>query len=70
MKDTPDYILQKQLEIIRPKSIEERVQMTFDMVQFVHDMADMRVKRKMPNISKRDLVAQRFMEICERDFST
>jgi hypothetical protein len=69
MKDTPEFILKKQLEIIRSKPIEARVQMTFDMIQFVHDMADARIKRKMPDISPRDLVAKRFAEIYERDFS-
>lgn len=69
MKDTPEFILKKQVEIIRSKPIEMRVQMAFDMIQFVHDMADRRIRLKNPTISEQELVAQRFTEIYAQDFS-
>lgn len=68
MKDTPKHILIKQLEIIRSKTIAERIKMAFEMPQFVFDMAEYRIMKREPNLSKREMVAQRFKEIYAKDF--
>lgn len=69
MKDTSKYILKKQLEIIRSKSISQRVLMTTEMTQFVWDMAEHRIRKRQPQLNKREIVAERFKEIYAKDFS-
>ncbi len=49
MKDTPDFIAQKQFEIIKAKSVRERFEIFDGMMSFVRQMAIKRIKRRLGN---------------------
>lgn len=49
MTDTPDFIAQKQFEIIKAKSVRERFEIFDGMMSFVRQMAIKRIKRRLGN---------------------
>lgn len=69
MKDTPEFIPQKQFEIIYQKSDYEKLTMTLEMMQLSFDMAYQFIKREYPHLSHRQIIARRFRIMYEKDFS-
>jgi hypothetical protein len=53
--DTPEHVLQMQVDIVLKKSLTERVQMCADMAQFSIDMIKRKIKEERPNISTNEL---------------
>ena len=53
--DTPEHILQMQVDIIRQKSLAERVQMCADMAQFSIDMIKRNIIKDRPGIAANEL---------------
>jgi hypothetical protein len=69
MKDTPDEITQKQLEIFYGKSVKERFLMNLELTEFVRDMTRRRILRKFPDITENELKAKIFREFYSEDFT-
>jgi hypothetical protein len=69
MKDTPDFIIQKQFEIIYAKSNRQKLEMTFEMMELSFDMAYHLVKRQNPDFTHRQIIAKRFEMMYYKDFS-
>lgn len=69
MKDTPDYIIKKQFEIIYSKPVKERFLMTFDMIEFARKQAENKIRSKNPYISDIDLMIAVFNLFYDKDFS-
>jgi len=53
--DTPEHILQMQVDIVLRKSYKERVQMCADMAQFSIDMIRRKITQERPGISANEL---------------
>jgi hypothetical protein len=60
MQDTPDFIRQKQFEIIAQKSNAEKLQMTMEMIELSLQMAYNLIKGQNPHFSHREIIAHRF----------
>ena len=69
MKDTPDFILQKQFDIIYKKTNLEKLQITTSLMQLSFDMAYNLIKRQNPTFSDREIVAKRFEMMYNKEFS-
>jgi hypothetical protein len=69
MNDTSEFMLRKQLEIIRSKPIEERIRMSFEMIEIVYDMAVYRIKKQNPGITSGELACAIFLDFYKEDFS-
>lgn len=69
MKDTPDFILKKQFEIIAQKTNAEKLQMTLAMMKTSYDMAYQLIKKQNPTFSHRQIIAKRFEMIHGSEFS-
>ncbi|MFN3315837.1 MAG: hypothetical protein ACK40K_03430 [Raineya sp.] len=63
MQDTPDYIRQKQFEIISQKSNAEKLQITMEMIELSLQMAYNLIKHQNPHFSHREIIAHRFETI-------
>jgi len=53
--DTPEHILQLQVDIVRQKSLTERVQMCADMARFSVDMIKRKIIEDRPGIPANEL---------------
>ncbi len=67
MQDTPDFIRQKQFEIIAQKSNAEKLQMTMEMIELSLQMAYNLIKSQNPHFSHREIIAHRF-EMLYKDY--
>lgn len=69
MKDTPEFIMQKQFEIIYAKPISERWQMAVDMSDFGRAMVEKRVRKNFPHFDEIEVKVQTFKEFYVDTFS-
>jgi hypothetical protein len=69
MTDTPDFIYQKQFEIIFSKPIKERFLMGFDMIESVRSMVENSIRRENPTMSALDVRIAVFKRYYVNDFS-
>lgn len=69
MKDSSDFILQKQVDIIAAKPIEKRIEMSLDMINLVYDMTKQRILKQNPCLSQGETIVKIFCDFYERDFS-
>jgi hypothetical protein len=69
MNDTPEYIFQKQVEIIASKPIAKRVEMSLEMINLVYTMAKYRFEKQQPILNKGELISQLFLDFYRDDFS-
>ncbi len=70
MTDTPDFIYQKQFDIIFSKTPKERFLMGFDMIESVKRIVENSIRREKPTISDLDLRVAVFKRYYQNDFST
>jgi hypothetical protein len=68
-QDTPDFILQKQREILMQKPPHKRLDMTLQMAEDSRQMALMIIKRENPMLSKSEQNAVFFQRIYKDYFS-
>lgn len=69
MKDTPDFIAQKQYEIFMSKPLKERVLMNLEVSVWVWNMTFLRLKRENPHLSDAEIRILRFIEYYGKEFS-
>jgi 6-pyruvoyl-tetrahydropterin synthase len=69
MDDTPEFIKQKQHEIIMAKSAAERLDMAFEMAEFGRLMVRDRVRRQFPDLSEAEIQAKFIREYYYDRFS-
>ena len=69
MNDTPEYIAQKQFEIIYKKPAIKRFLMSFEMTNFAHDLLESTIRSKQPGISEINLKIEVFKRFYINDFS-
>ncbi len=69
MKDTPDFIAQKQYEIFMSKPLEERVLLNLDLSAWVWQMTFLRLKRENPHLPDVEIRILRFIEYYDKEFS-
>ena len=70
MTDTPDFIYQKQFDIIFSKTPKERFLMGFEMIESVKRIVENSIRRETPTISDLDLRVAVFKRYYQNDFST
>jgi hypothetical protein len=58
MDDTPEFIKQKQHEIIMAKSPAERLEMAFEMAEFGRKMVEDRIRRQYPDFNEAQVRAK------------
>jgi hypothetical protein len=68
MNDTSEWARQKQREIIMAKTVEERMLMGFDMIDFAYMVVENSIKAANPGIGKGDLVAEIFKRYYGHEF--
>lgn len=68
-QDTPDFILQKQREILMTKSPQKRLDMTLQMAEDSRQMALMIIKRENPALSQGEQNAIFFQRMYKDCFS-
>ena len=68
MNDTSLAMHQKQLEIMLSKTLEERLMMGFEMIEFVLEMLRRSVKSRNPEISDLELKIAVFRQFYRDDF--
>jgi hypothetical protein len=69
MKDTSDFMIQKQFDIIYSKSNQQKLAITFEMMALSYDMAYNLIKKQNPHFSHRQIIAKRFKMMYAKDFS-
>ncbi len=69
MTDTPDFVYQKQFDIIFSKTPKERFQMGFDMIESVKRIVENSIRKEIPTISDIDLRIAVFKRYYQNDFS-
>ena len=69
MSDTPDFIYQKQFDIIFSKPAKERYLMGFDMIESVKRIVENSIRKEIPAISDSDLRIAVFKRYYQNDFS-
>ncbi len=69
MRDTPEEIYDKQIEIFMEKPVKERFFLNLDLTEFIIEMTKKRIKAKNPDISVRNLKIAFFKEFYTEDFS-
>jgi hypothetical protein len=55
MTDTPDFIAQKQFEIVMRKSVAQRLSLTDAMIRQSRRLAISRIKKAWPNCTEQEL---------------
>ena len=70
MTDTPDFIYQKQFDIIFSKTPKERFLMGFEMIESVKRIVENSIRIEIPTISDLDLRVAVFKRYYQNDFST
>ena len=55
MNDTPDFIAQKQFDIIYAKPVLERFKILDDMVRFTRQQTVNRITARLPNLTQNQL---------------
>jgi hypothetical protein len=70
MTDTPDFVYQKQFDIIFSKTPKERFQMGFDMIESVKSIVENSIRKETPAISDIDLRIAVFKRYYQNDFSS
>lgn len=68
MTDTPDFIYQKQFDIIFSKTPKERFLMGFEMIESVKRIVENSIRREKPAISDLDLRVAVFKRYYQNDF--
>lgn len=58
MNDTPDFIAQKQVEIVLNKPISQRLQLLSDTIEHGRQLARNRLLKQNPNLSAPELMGQ------------
>lgn len=69
MKDTPDYVLKKQFEIISKQSNSKKLMKSLDLIKLSHEMAYQLIKKQNPELSHRQIIAKRFNMIYRKEFN-
>jgi chemotaxis regulatin CheY-phosphate phosphatase CheZ len=68
MNDTPQQILQKQLEIIHAKPLRERLQGVFEMTELSRNIILNQLRQTSPDLSEIDLKVELFKIVYRSDF--
>jgi hypothetical protein len=68
MSDTPEYIYQKQYEIITAKSLPERLKLAFDTIDLTRQWVESVIRHNHPDISEVDLAVAVFLRYYHNDF--
>jgi hypothetical protein len=69
MIDTPEYIYQKQYEIIAAKPLSERIRLGFETIDSTRKWIEHSIKHDSPGISPTDLAIAVFLRYYQYDFS-
>lgn len=69
MKDTPNYILQKQFDIIHKQSNSKKLMKSLDLMKLSYEMAYRLIKKQYPTLSHRQIIAKRFEWMHGKDFT-
>ena len=69
MRDTPDYIRKKQIEIILSKPMNERLRMTLDMIDFARETTRRLIKREHPEFTDVEVNIELFRRTYKNDFT-
>lgn len=70
MTDTPDFVYQKQFDIIFSKTPRERFLMGFEMMDSVHQIVENSIRKHNPTISEIDIRVAVFKRYYQNDFSS
>jgi len=68
MQDTPEYIIQKQREIIHSKSPDERFMIGVEAINFGRMMVESSIRQNNPQISEIDLKIETFKRCYSQSF--
>lgn len=69
MKDTPDFIYNKQFEIFNSKPLKERFLLNLELTEFVRAMTVKRILRIKPDLSENDLKIEVFRQTYSEYFT-
>jgi hypothetical protein len=69
MDDTPEFIKQKQYEIMMAESPAERLEMAFEMAEFGRKMVEDRIRRQNPGLGEGHIKAKFVREFYYDSFS-
>ena len=69
MTDTPDFVYQKQFDIIFSKTPRERFLMGFEMMDSVRQIVENSIRKHNPTISEIDIRVAVFKRYYQNDFS-
>ncbi len=69
MRDTPDHIRKKQIEIILSKPMNERLRMTLDMIDFARETTHRLIKRQHPEFTDLEVKVELFRRTYKNDFT-
>ncbi len=70
MNDTPDYVIQKQFEIINSRPLSDRIANLFEMTELSRTIIKNRIKERSPDISEIDLKIELFKLFYRFDFDS
>lgn len=69
MKDTPDHINKKQLEIWLAKPVSERFRIGFSAMDDIHKQIESRIMKQNPTFSAGELRAEFIRQLYKDEFS-
>ena len=68
MKDTPDYIIRKQFDIIHSKPLAARLKMMTEMTELSWSIIKNQIRKKAPHLSEGELKIEVFKIFYKSDF--